>query len=143
MFRSRLLVLFMVLSVFTATSAIGAHGEGNKSAGAVLTAADVKEQMTAKNKAAIVDVRSFPEYKYGHIPGAVNIPSPAIKMLANRLPKDKSAPIIIHARGDSFLATNKAFNAISKLGYTNIKVFPGGMLEWQDRHYTVKKGDRP
>ncbi len=139
----RLLVLFMVLSVFPATSAIGAHGEGNKAPGAPLSAADVKEQMAGKNKAFIIDVRSFPEYKYSHVPGAINVPSPAIRSLANRFPKDKSAPIIIYARGDSFQATNRAFDAISKLGYTNVKVFLGGMLEWLDRHYPVKKGVHP
>jgi rhodanese-related sulfurtransferase len=143
MFRFRLLVLCMGLVVVTATSAIATHGEVGTSAGAVLTAADIKAQLTAKNKAVIIDVRSFSEYKYDHIPGAINVPSPAIKMLPARLPKDKSALIIIYARGDTLLTTNKAFNALTKLGYTNIRVFPGGMLEWHDRHYTAKKGDRP
>ena len=143
MFRLRLVVLFMILFVVAAVPAIGAHGEGNKLAGTAVSAADIMGQMKAKDKAFLIDVRSFPEYKYGHIPGAINIPSPAIKILSNRLPKDKSAPIIIYARGDNYLPTNQAFDTISKMGYVNIKVFPGGMLEWHGRHFSEKKGVHP
>ena len=83
------------------------------------------------------------EYKYSHIPGAVNVPSPAVKMLSDRLPKDKSAQIIVYERGDSVLATERAVKSLEKMGYKNIRHFRGGILQWQNMHYPVNKGARP
>ncbi len=143
MFRFKAVAFSMMLFLFTSTAAMGAHGEGNKAVSGVVTAAEVKEQMAGKNKTAIIDVRSLTEYKYNHIPGAVNIPRPGLKTLTSRLPKDKSTPIIIYARGDSHSDVDSAFNTLSKMGYTNVRLLRGGMLEWLDNHYPVHKGSRP
>ncbi len=143
MLRSIVVVFYLASFLLTANGALAAHAEGNKTASAVVTAPEVKAQMAAKNKVTIIDVRSLKEYKYNHVPGAINIPGPGLKTLTRRLPKDKSTPIIVYAGGDRFSPADSAFNTLLKMGYTNLKLFRGGMSEWLDNHYPVHKGTRP
>jgi rhodanese-related sulfurtransferase len=65
----------------------------------IISAKDVKTRMTGKQKVVLVDARPADEYKAGHIPGAINIYAENMKAEANRLPKEKSAPIIFYCRG--------------------------------------------
>ena len=60
-------------------------------------------------------------------------------MLSDRLPKDKSAQIIVYERGDSVLATERAVKSLEKMGYKNVKHYRGGILQWQNMHYPVNK----
>jgi len=138
----RLLVFISSFLVSTSV-AMAAHGEQHNVNSGNITALQVKELLASETKPVLIDVRSLPEYKFGHIPGAISVPSPAVKMLATRLPKDKSTLIIVYARGDSYLDVDRAFNTMLKMGYTNLKRFSGGILEWMDNHNPVKKGIRP
>lgn len=143
MFRGRLLVLFMLLVQFPVTVAVAAHGEHHGSTATTVTAVDLKELTKGKDKPAIINVRSFKEYKFGHVSGAINIPEPGMRGLKDRLPKDKSALIILYARGDMYQRVYLANNLVSEMGYRNVKVFVGGILEWTDKHYPLKKGPQP
>ncbi len=146
MFRLKLtLISVIALALFLIMKPVASaqHGTPHDTSAANFTAEQVREEMGGKSKAVIIDVRSIQEYKYGHIPGAIHVPSPAIRMLNKRLPKDKSTLIILYARGDEFSTVDQAFNALFKMGYKNLRRFPGGMLEWLDNHYPVKKGTRP
>jgi hydroxyacylglutathione hydrolase len=125
------------------SAALAQHGKGQDAVVAVVSAEQVKELKAGKGKVFIVDARSRKEYLYGHIPGAVNIPSPAVRAFPKRLPKNKSTLLIVYDRGDNFLAVDRATNAVVKMGYTNVRRFLGGMLEWTGKHYPVKKGARP
>ncbi len=140
--RPKLLVLFLAFSLFAASAGIGAPGGMEEESSPNLSAADVQEQLDYKST-TVIDIRSIQEYRYGHIPGAINIPSPAVKILTPKLLKDKSAPIIIYARGDSYAPTDTTFNVLFNMGYRNIKIFPGGVREWLDNHYPVTIGNEP
>ncbi len=140
--RFKLLVLFLVFSLFAANAGMGASGGMEERSSPNLSAAEVQEQLDYK-KTTIIDVRSIEEYKYGHIPGAINIPSPAVKILTPKLLKDKYASIIIYDRGDSYAPTDTTFNELFKMGYRNIKIFPGGIREWLDNRYPVTMGNEP
>ncbi len=65
----------------------------------IISAKDVKARMTGKQKVVLIDARPAEEYRAGHIPGAINIYAENVKTEANRLPKDKSTPIIFYCRG--------------------------------------------
>jgi rhodanese-related sulfurtransferase len=110
-----------------------------------VTAEMVKQEMESKIKPVLIDVGSIQEYKGGHIPGAINIPSVAIKGQPQRLPKDKSTRIIIYqGRGEG--GKERAHDAATRvwsMGYTNVSVFIGGMADWYDLKYPIKKGPRP
>ncbi len=144
MLRLRFPILFLTFLLVTATTAMAAHGDPHESASAGMSAMKLKEQLTGKNKPYVVDARSLKLYKRGHIPGAINIPSPAVKMLGPaRLPKDKSALIIFYGDGENYSDITRALNRATRMGYTNGQVFGGGILEWTTMHYPVRKGARP
>ena len=66
-----------------------------------LTAEEVKNRIEQPGKVLIVDARTEKEYRQGHIPTAINIPSSEFKSIRNLLPQDKVMPIIFYCRGYS------------------------------------------
>jgi rhodanese-related sulfurtransferase len=110
-----------------------------------LTAQMVRQEISGDGKPVLIDVGSIQEYRGGHIPGAINIPAPAIKAQPQRLPKDKSERIIIyHGRGEGGKErAHHAATLVWNMGYTNVSVFLGGMSDWYDLKYPIKKGINP
>jgi rhodanese-related sulfurtransferase len=66
-----------------------------------LTAEEVKKMIEKPGNVLIVDARTEKEYRQGHIPTAINIPSSQFKSIRNLLPQDKVMPIIFYCRGYS------------------------------------------
>jgi len=66
-----------------------------------LTADDSIKFIVQAEKVLVVDARTVEEYRQGHIPNAVNIPSSQFKSIGNYLPQDKNMPIIFYCRGYS------------------------------------------
>lgn len=151
MFNFRSAAFFIVCSLFISQVAIAGHGgsvhssPGAKDEFPFLTAEMVKQEMTGTNKPVLIDVGARQEYTGAHIPGAINIPSVAIKAQPDRLPKDKSTRIIIyHGRGEGGKQrAHQAATRIWNMGYTHVSVFLGGMDEWVDRKYPIRKGLKP
>jgi predicted sulfurtransferase len=65
----------------------------------VISAVELKAGMDSGKNLFIVDVRSKEEYMEGHLPGAVNVPPEAYRMLPGLLPSNKSYPIVFYCRG--------------------------------------------
>jgi rhodanese-related sulfurtransferase len=65
----------------------------------VVSVEQVTELMAGGRKAYLIDVRSFDEYRSGHIPGAVSIPAERIAADRGRLPRDRAANLIFYCRG--------------------------------------------
>ena len=136
---------FISSSAYSEHGAVGQSSSGNKGEFPFLTAEMVKQEMAGPKKLILIDVGSIQEYQGAHIPGAINIPSVAIKAQPNRLPKDKSARIIIYnGRGEGGRArAHQAATRVWGMGYTHVSVFLGGMADWIDRKYPIKKGLKP
>ncbi len=151
MIRYSSTLLFIFCLLFTSSFAQAQHqGESHSThityeKFPFLTAEMVKQEIAGKNKPVLIDVGSIQEYRGGHIPGAINIPSVAIKGQPQRLPQDKSTRIIIYqGRGEG--GKERAHDAATRvwsMGYTNVSVFIGGMADWFDLKYPIKKGPNP
>lgn len=89
-----------------------------------------------KGKYFLFDSRPLIRFQQGFIPTATNLPFPAFDKMAEKvLPKDKSALIIFYCQGATCnLSPGSAVKA-AKLGYTNIKVYKGGIPAWQEKNY--------
>ncbi|MBI4686554.1 MAG: sulfurtransferase [Nitrospirae bacterium] len=99
-----------------------------------LTKEDFKKLIAERKDLVIVDTRPLPRYEEGHIPGAIVIPAAAFDKNTDKLPKEKERPLVFYCVGgcSSPLAAVKA----KALGYTNVKVYIGGIPDWIQTEYT-------
>ena len=101
--------------------------------------ADVEKlvaQGPEKGKYFLFDSRPPIRFQLGYIPTAINLPFAAFdKMAGKLLPADKSSLIVFYCQGVTCnLSPGSATKAV-KLGYTNVKVYKGGMPSWQEKNY--------
>lgn len=84
----------------------------------------------AENTAFIVDSRTTAEHDVGHIGCTANIPDHQFDSHLAKLPQDKSRELIFYCEGPSCDPPHKSAHAAEKHGYTNVKVYNGGLGEW-------------
>ncbi|MBI3943881.1 MAG: rhodanese-like domain-containing protein [Chloroflexi bacterium] len=99
--------------------------------------ADLKDQM-AVAKPFILDVREPKEITdNGAVEGSVNIPIRTLFNNLDKLPQDKTAPIVVYCgvghRGGITMET------LQLLGYTNVKNMSGGFTAWVKANLPVVK----
>ncbi len=87
-------------------------------------------QLIKANSVVLIDANKVETYKAGHIPGAINYKHAGDKF-AKLLPKDKKTLIVAYCGGPGCSAWNKAALKLNRLGYDNIKHYPGGLKEWK------------
>jgi rhodanese-related sulfurtransferase len=107
--------------------------KGEKSMYEQITAEEAKKIMDSGEEHIILDTREQDEFDEGHIPGAILIPYTEIENKAIELIPDKDKLILVYCR--SGRRSKIAAEALSKLGYTNVKEF-GGIIDWP---YEVEK----
>lgn len=87
-----------------------------------------------KKAAPLIDWRpTARRYDVGHIPGAISIPESQFDKHVDKLPQDKNALVIFYCQGLTCDLSHKAAFKAEKLGYTNVKVYAGGIEDWQAR----------
>ncbi len=100
--------------------------------------AKLQEQMAAA-KPFIVDVREAKELQdNGKIEGAVNIPMRSLTKSLDKLPQDKTAPIVVYCAIGHRGAL--ALTALNLMGYTNVKSLSGGFTAWKKANLPVVTG---
>lgn len=86
--------------------------------------------------AKIVDVREPGEFATEKIPGSHSVPLSQLQTLAPRL--DKHEPILLMCRGGG--RARQAESQLQALGFTNLRVFEGGIMAWKAQGKPVDKG---
>ena len=114
-------------------TAILVSEKGEKTMYEIITAEEAKKIMDSGEEYVLLDVREQDEFDEGHIPGAILIPYTEIENKAEKMLTDKDAQILVYCR--SGRRSKIAAEALSKLGYSNIKEF-GGIIDWP---YEVEK----
>ncbi len=107
--------------------------KGEKGMYTQITAEEAKNIMDSGEEFVLLDVREQDEFDSGHIPGAILIPYTEIETLAQKMIPDKDKQILVYCR--SGRRSKIASEALSNLGYTDVKEF-GGITDW---HYTMEK----
>lgn len=81
----------------------------------------------------IIDVRGENEYKISRVPGAKHVFFGTLPANLDEIPKDN--PVILHCQsGDR---ATIAYSILRRNGFDNIKNYPGGMQEWQEKAVPV------
>lgn len=121
----------------------------------LLVKADQVQQASNSGKTIVIDARSPEQYAAGHIPGAKNLPvrdmvggkdNPGWKN-ADELRKQaaaqgvtKDTPVITYCNSGRE-ASDAAFTLRNVLGFQNVKVYDGSMLDWRSRKLPTQTAD--
>lgn len=96
----------------------------------------VGDGTTKGAKAIILDARPEVKYNKGHIPTALPMPDTTFKNYLHHLEgKSKSDEIIIYCGGPACHKSPELGHELTKLGYSNIKIYRGGSPEWNQKAY--------
>ncbi len=100
----------------------------------IIKPADLKKMMDEKRQDfVVVDVRDPSEFKEGHIPGAINIPSETFASGSGVLPKEKKIIVYCNTGSRSYLAYKKLIG----LAYPDIN--QALLASWKEAGLTVEK----
>ena len=91
-------------------------------------AADELQARLAKGSVVVLDVRPEPEYRAGHIPGALSAPLDALDALAAKLPKRRM--IVAYCRGPYCVYADDAVRLLQERGL-NARRLDVGLPEWR------------
>lgn len=100
----------------------------------IIKPADLKKMISDnKQDFVMVDVRDAAEFKEGHIPGAINIPSETFAAGSGVLPKQKKIIVYCNTGSRSYLAYKK----LIQLAYPNINQTL--FADWKDAGFAIEK----
>lgn len=135
-FRTRSSLLAALVGLLTLVAPAGAdHLAGVR----VIDSDQLKAWIDQGKTMLLVDSRVASEYKEGHLPGAVNLPEPAMEKLRDRLPRDRKLPIVFYCNG--WPECKKSHEACTKAlqwGYTEVYWFREGTPAWREKGYPIE-----
>jgi polyisoprenoid-binding protein YceI len=100
----------------------------------------ITELQAQKNTATLIHVLPEEHFACNHLPGAVNACVYEMVFLSKvvELVPDKTAAVILYGAGGDSLDTTTAAEKLTKAGYTNVTVFPGGIAEWRQSNLPLE-----
>jgi rhodanese-related sulfurtransferase len=122
-----------------------------KSGYKIVSTEELKDWIDKKEAMLIVDTMPLEDsYKKQHIPGAVQIEFPVDELsqlddktkanLEKLLGPEKSRRIVFYCGFTKCGRSNNGALWATKLGYTNVYRYPGGIKAWMEAGYPVEKG---
>ncbi len=79
---------------------------------------------------ALVEALPVRAYDAEHIPGAVNVPGELTPDLASAVAPDRERTVVVYCSGGSCTRSKVTAAAFERLGYTDVRVYPGGKADW-------------
>ncbi len=98
-----------------------------------INVSEAKELIENETDLFLLDVRTESEYNEGYIEGATLIPHDQIENQSEKLPSNKSRPILVYCRSGTRSAI--ASSTLVSLNYTAVYNMDGGFLAWKDAGY--------
>lgn len=113
--------------IVSAALLLGGCASGGQEGYRQVTMEEAVDMMAQEQDYQILDVRTWEEYKQGHIPGAICIPNETIG--TEPLPQlpDQNQLILVYCRSGN--RSKQASEKLVELGYSNIVEF-GGINSW-------------
>jgi len=102
-----------------------------------MQARELAKQIKSGKAPCVVDVRSGPEYRSGHIPGAVHVPFWSVLLRRKGLPKEKDALIVLACEHGPRAELARAMLALS--GRCRLELLDGNMNGWRRAGLPVRK----
>ena len=80
----------------------------------------------------LIEALPTAQYDLEHLPGAVNVPGALTVADAARLAPDHHATVVVYCSGPECRRSKVTAAAFERLGYTDVRVYPGGKADWLD-----------
>ena len=79
---------------------------------------------------ALVEALPREAFDAEHIPGAVNVPNALSADAATAIAPDRDRTVVVYCSGPAFTRSKVTAAEFQRLGYTDVRVYPGGKAEW-------------
>lgn len=100
---------------------------------------DLKAKLDRGDEFMLVEALPPPNYREGHLPGAINLPPIQVAELAPKRLPDRGAAIVVYCASPTCHAAGNVARELVALGYTNVKEFAGGKEEWRDAELPLER----
>ena len=87
------------------------------------------EEYRSTPGALLLDVRTLPEFREGHVPGALNLPLQELDRIGQMVP-EKSTPLFLYCRSGA--RSGQAAEVLEGRGYTCVKNI-GGIISYKGK----------
>ena len=94
-----------------------------------VTPEELWSQIQAGRAPVILDVRSGPEFRSGHVQGAVHLPFWSALLRAWRLIARRDDPVVVYCRHGP--RASLAAEALRLRGFRNVRLLEGHMAQWR------------
>jgi rhodanese-related sulfurtransferase len=105
---------------------------------------DEFRQIVQSKSELILDARDSLYYRQGHVPGSLNLSRDNFGhdylRLRSMLEKDKKNPIVVYCSGGTCHDSKMVAQALLGLGFTNVRIFPGGWEQWSAAGLPAQRG---
>jgi len=79
---------------------------------------------------ALIEALPQAHYDREHLPGALNVPGALDADLAAALVPDPGTTVVTYCSGPACGRSKATAAAFTRLGYTDVRVYPGGKSDW-------------
>jgi rhodanese-related sulfurtransferase len=104
----------------------------------LLNAAEA-ESLWRKSSTLFVDVRSYPDYEFGHIQGAINLPEEEFDARFDALkPRlEQAGVIVVYCKNVDCGKSYWAALGLRQRGFKQVHIYPHGWYEWCEHQLPV------
>lgn len=120
LFIGQIILLTLTVFVSECSSRDATHIKGD----------ELASRKVSEGQLTILDVRSFDEYKSGHIPGAISIPFWSVFTRHSNIPSAHDEPIVIYCENGPRAKLAKL--ALRMVGFKQVVYLTGHMSSWRN-----------
>lgn len=95
-----------------------------------VTLQELETRLAEGSAPVLVEALSPEHYRRGHLPSAVNIPLDGFSERVRTLLPERDADIVVYCSGPTCGNSHAAKSKLEALGYSRVRVYPGGKSEW-------------
>jgi rhodanese-related sulfurtransferase len=99
----------------------------------------LKRMMDSGERFILIDVRSKEDYDKEHIKDAKSLPLDEVNAKAQQTLKPSDS-IIVYCDSYVCSASASAWKILTRMGYTNVRDYRGGVMEWKAAGLPVESG---
>ena len=100
----------------------------------IITRDELKEKLDRGERFKLVMVLEDWAFRAKHIPGSINIP--VFGGSFDALSRDEE--VVVYCSGTPCPASRLAFKRLVSRGYERVRLFAGGLAEWEEAGYPVE-----